>query len=1128
MASIDRRIAIVGMAFRFPGADRPDAYWHLISKGETPIRRFTDCELAAAEVPREVRQDPEFVAASGLLSRIDDFDAEFFGMTAAEAATTDPQHRMFMECCHHALEDAGHVGETNFADGRRIGVFASSGHHLYPFQTYFQNNVSYDMHTDGWVGGAQRLIGNFPDFIATRVAFKLGLTGPALGVQNACSSSLGAVHLAVQSLITRDSDIAVAGASAVHVPEVLGYRWVKGSILSRNGRCRAFDAASDGVVGGSGVAAVVLRRLEDAVADGDRIHGVILGVGVTNDGASKRNFTEPSAIGQREAVSRALAMAGVPAHTIGYVEAHGTGTYKGDPIEFSALTAAFREHTDGVGFCGIGSVKANIGHLDVCSGLAGLIKAVLVLKHGTIPPLAGFTAPNPGLDVASSPFYLPAEVRPWPAWDGPRRAGVTSLGMGGTNVHVVIEQAPSRSARRGAPVAGDARVSQLAGPMAPSLAPVSGASQAALRANAQALRDHLRTRPDTHLADLVTTLGLGRRQLRCRLVAYGRTPAAIVEALNAYLIESPPAPGAGGGIRVSRVSSAAGYACGTAPKPPEAPRVGWVCSGQGGARAGMANALYHRFPVVQATLDACEEQFRDEHGRSLLKALLDPAAKEWSGPAQPTDTAQPALFGLHVAQARLWRQLLGDEPAACAGHSVGEYAALCAAGALSLEDGLRLTAARGQLMERHMAAGGMLSAFTDLATAQDVLAVIPDLELAVVNGVRHHVLAGPEAAVAAGSRHLDRQGTAWRQLPVARAFHTSMINSILDQLAAACADVTFRPTRVPFVSGLDGQVRPVGWTPDSAYLLAHASQPVRFDQVLRGLEGVGCQALLEIGPGGAVSGLAQREVPHLPALRTQASGSELDVLWQTVAALHSLGCSLDWEELVAGCGGRRISLPAYQFQRKSHWTGRRLTPLEPVRSQGPEAGRLENGSVGQNGKKEASVDLTVRRIVELTAKHLGLSEDEVGQDGSFFDLGADSLQMINIVRELEREFRVKIAMRELFEQASSPGLLAALIVDRSEARGSTPPAAPAAPSAAPEATSGPAPNGVAAAVSSVPPAAVPAAPPAAPAYGPYATREAVEELAQQVRQLAHTQVQLMAQLSQLLTRQLAADQGVDQ
>lgn len=407
----DPRLAVIGMAFRLPGADTPEDLWRVIRNGERRFTRFSRDELKAAGVPEELYRRDDFIGTSAVLDDISGFDARHFGMSAREARLTDPQHRLFLECAQHALENAGYPDER---DGKRIGVYASAGYHLYNMQSYLLNNVLPNEDVGDWLAGMQVMIGNATDFNATRVAYRLGLTGPAVNVQTACSSSLVAVQLAANSLLLGDCDIALVGAGALHVPQVLGYHHVKGSILSRTGDLRAFDAAANGTVGGTGVLAVVLKRLSRALADGDTVHGVIRGWGVCNDGAGKKTYAAPSARGQQNAVRRALDHAGVSADTIGYLETHGTGTLKGDPIELEGARAAYRQDTDRTGYCALGAFKSNIGHLDVASGLAGLVKTLLVLKHGVIPPIAGFSEANPLLELETGPFYAPRSLRPWP------------------------------------------------------------------------------------------------------------------------------------------------------------------------------------------------------------------------------------------------------------------------------------------------------------------------------------------------------------------------------------------------------------------------------------------------------------------------------------------------------------------------------------------------------------------------------------------------------------------------------------------------------------------------------------------------------------------------------------------
>ncbi|MFH8347680.1 type I polyketide synthase [Streptomyces sp. NPDC018045] len=1116
----DSRVAVIGMAFRFPGADTPEEFWRVIRDGRDCVRRFTDEELAAAGVPAEKYRADDFVGASGILSGIDGFDAGFFGMSVREARLTDPQHRMFLECAYHALEDAGHPRER---DGQRTGVFASTGYHLYTMENYLLNNVLKGPVGDDWLSRMQVMVGNYTDFTATRASFRLNLTGPAVGIQTACSSSLVALQLAAQSVLTGDSDIALAGATAVHVPQVLGYQYVKGSILSKSGYLRAFDAGADGTVGGTGVAAVVLKRLDRALADGDTVHGVIRGWGVNNDGADKQTYTAPSAAGQRGAIRRALDHAGIGADTVGYLETHGTGTLKGDPIEFDGAVSAYRADTDRTGYCALGATKANIGHLDVCSGLAGFIKALLVLKHGVIPPMANFREPNPALDLDRSPFYIPETARPWPPGDTPRRAGVSSLGVGGTNAHIIVEQAPE-PAPRAATVAP------------PDVLVLSGRSEAALAANARAVRDHLTRHPGADPADLVTTAA-GRAHHRHRLAARGTSPADLAAALDGWL------GGADGPAAAATVTT------GEAPREGR-PRVAFQFTGQGSPYPGMALPLYERFPVVRDLLHTCDRHHRKLYGSSLLDALLDPGADRAT--TENTRTAQPALFALQYALTGLWRHA-GITPDIVSGHSVGEYAALCAAGALSVEDGLRVTAERGRLMRDHCARGAMAAVSADLDTVRDLTAEITGLELAVVNGARRHVLAGPVTAVDRLLTVLEERGIPAERLPVTRAFHTVLMDPVLDKFRELLDGVTFRPATTAFVSCLDGRLHEPGRVPDADYFVRQTREPVRYDAVLRTLGGTDTAALVEIGPHTTLSGLARAAVPGVRAVPTLRRGAGPAPFWGAVAQLHCAGADLDWPALTAGSGGRRIWLPGYRFQHKTFWTGPEPTAVRPVRTGEP---AREEEDVAQD---EAVFERVLGHVIELVAKHLGHDADAITGDTSFFDLGADSLQMISVLRELEQDHQVKVAMRELFEEASTSRQLTELIVGRmagtsggpgsSEGSGSSGDSATPGDSVVPGGSGRPGAAGgdtvryepvaeeplrdePTAGTAPAEPVRVPepvrapepaSAEPSGPSHP--VTRAELADLVRQVQQLSQIQLQMMSQihqLSQLLTAQATA------
>ncbi|ONI89581.1 non-ribosomal peptide synthetase [Actinosynnema sp. ALI-1.44] len=893
----DTRIAVIGMALRFPGARSVDEFWANLRAGVDSVSVFgTD--------------DPDRVPVMGVLEDVDAFDAEFFGMNGREAAVTDPAQRLFLEVCYHALEDAGHAGTSEVA-----GVFAGSGSNLYGQQA--RAAVTGDS-----AAAMQAVIGQAPDFLATRVAYRLGLTGPAIGVQTACSTSLVAVHLAVQSLLAGEVDMALAGAAAVHLPQQSGYR--RGAPLSPTGRCRPFDAEADGTVGGNGVAAVVLKRLDRAIADGDTVHAVLLGSAVNNDGASKAGFSAPGVAGQVDVIRRALTRSGVRADSISYVEAHGTGTELGDPIEFEALTRAFRADTERSGFCALGSVKANVGHLDSCAGMAGLIKTVLMLRHGELVATLNLSRPNPGLRLDDSPFVLATRLNDWTT-EGPRRAGVSALGVGGTNAHVILEEPPRRRTSPPSPV--------------PTIAPLSARDPEALADLVDQFRS-VRAAP----ADIAATLALGRAHFACRAVAIG-----------------------GGGFVVREAS-----------KP--LTRTLFAFSGQGSARYGMARELYDVFPVVRDVLDECDHVY----GGGLLDLLLnDRAEAVW-----PTLTAQPALFAFEVALARLWESF-GITPDAVTGHSLGEYAALCVGGAITMADGMRLTGERARLMA-DSEPGGMVAVHADIAVAQKI-ADATGTVLAAVNGSEAHVLAGTPDAV---RRVLDRADVRTTRLALDRAFHTALMDDALAQFRDYAKTVPLNPLRVRFVSSLDGRERPVGWLPDPDYLVRQARQPVRFDLVMSAVDG---SDVIEVGPGEVLTGLGDGWLPS-----QRAGVDRVTALWLTLGELYVRGADINWAAVIRG--GSRISLPVYPFKR----TRFPVEEAEQTPDVVPSQGRLRS----------------VRAVV---ARVLGAEESAVTADKSFFDFGADSLTLMSLARAVDAEFGAKVPVRTLFADADTPRKLASLI-----------------------------------------------------------------------------------------------------
>ncbi|WP_188307787.1 type I polyketide synthase, partial [Streptomyces sp. CBMA123] len=1018
----DRRVAIVGLALRFPGADTPEQYWRNIVDGVRSTTRFTEEELAAAGLRPEEYRHPDYVPVTGALPDTDRFDAEAFGISGTEAALMDPQQRLLLEICRQALEDGGYDAPDPH---RRVGVFAGTGMTLYALRTYYQHTLAATVDPAEPVPALQTAIGNQADFAATRVAYRLGLTGPAIGVQTACSTSLVAVHLAAQSLLAGDCDLALAGAAALHIPQAAGYRYQEGSILAPDGVCRAFDAAAAGTVGGNGVAAVLLKRLDRALADGDTVHGVILASAVNNDGGQKVGYTAPSVDGQAAVVGRALDLAGVPAESVGYIEAHGTGTPLGDPIEFRALAQAFRARTQAADFCSLGSVKPNIGHLDTCAGMAGLIKALLVLRHGTIPPLVGFSRPNPALELTGSPFRLSAQRHDWPAGPTPRRAGVSALGVGGTNAHLVLEEAPATAAPRGTDGPGPRQ--------APTVLPLSARTEQGLADLARLLRDRLATGPAPAPGDLPLTLGGGRRALRHRLAVTGAGPEELRRGLEAHV---GPAP--------------AGRTTGAVPGRREARRGDvqpvLLFTGQGAQYRGMAAELHRAFPVFRAVLEECDRLHREAWDEPLLPLLLD-AVPQGADDAWTTEAAQPALFALQAAYLRLWQEL-GLRPAAVAGHSAGEYAAFHAAGALDLADGMFLTALRGRLMHRATGPGAMTAVMAGPQRLAALADRLPGVEPAVVNGAGQCVLAGPPEEIAAAETALAAEGVRTERLTTDRAFHSRLLDPVLEPFREQLARLRLRPLTVPLVSNLGGEVLAPGTVPTPDYFVRQTRECARFDLVLAALDGQGHELFLELGPHPTLTGMGRRELPHRHFVAGARRGAPQEPQFDAAAAaLWSHGVPIDWARFAAARDwpdgpARRVPLPTTVFQRRRHWftAPDRPTTEDPAMHQAPPPQQTAPAPAAPEpvapvpvaSPEQLAEEAVLRRVLEQTARQLGHDEEAVGADDPFFDLGADSLGMINMIRDLERAFRVRISMRELFEAADTPARLAGLIAGRLE------------------------------------------------------------------------------------------------
>jgi acyl transferase domain-containing protein len=865
-------IAIIGLAGRFPGAPTLVEFWRNLAGGVESITFFSDADFPGA--PQALLDHPHFVKARGVLDDIELFDAGFFGYTPPEARAMDPQHRLFLEAGWTALEHAGY-DPTTYAGS--IGVYAGLA-----INSYLLTNVL--------VPEVTTSLGVDKDFLTTRLSYKLNLKGPSMAVQTACSTSLVAVCQACSSLLSYQCDIALAGGIAVQVPRINGHWYQEGGIMSPDGHCRAFDAKANGTVLGSGLGIVVLKRLPEAIEDGDLIHAVIRGFAVNNDGSLKIGYTAPSVQGQAQVIAAAQALAGVDADTITYVEAHGTGTELGDPIEMAALTQAFRASTARKGFCAVGSVKTNIGHLDPAAGIASLVKAVLALEHRQLPPSLHFETPNPKIDFADSPFYVNTRLTDWTTDGVPRRAGVSSFGIGGTNAHVVLEEAPERE------------------PSAPStrwqLLTLSARSETGLDAATVAMLEHLKGNPQLAIADAAYTLHVGRKRFAHARTVVCRTVAEAIASLETQ----------------NRRHVLTGSHDGAAPQ------VVFMFPGQGAQYPNMGRELYDSEPVFRQHVDDCCHRLRDSIGCDLRHVLYPSAEQSASAADRLRETlmTQCAVFAVEYALARLWMSW-GIRPGACVGHSVGEYVAACLADVLTLDDALKLVVVRGRAMQA-APAGAMLAVPLPETRVREML--IDGVSIAAVNGPSQCVVAGTVASIERLEERLRDDSVTYQRLLTAGAFHSSLMDGVVAPLTEAARTIKPGSPRIPYVSNATGEWLRDAELQDPGYWARHARQTVRFGAGIDTLLTWGAGVFLEVGPGQVLTALVRQivksregaaadAVASLPSARDAAADGESVV--RALARLWLAGAVPDWHAYHNDERRLRVELPTYPFERKRYW-----------------------------------------------------------------------------------------------------------------------------------------------------------------------------------------------------------------
>jgi acyl transferase domain-containing protein len=971
-------IAIIGMVGKFPGADHIDQLWQNLCDGVESIAHFATEDLDPS-IDRQLSQDPGYIRARGVMAGAEDLDAAFFGINPREAEVIDPQARIFLELVFSALEQAG-CNPDRFAGS--IGLYAGCSQN-----TYYTNHLHGRQDILDRIGALQMMFASEKDYLTTRVSYKLDLKGPSVSVSTSCSSSLVAISQAFQALTSYQCDLAVAGAVSIAAPQHSGYLYQEGSIFAPDGHCRPFDAQAQGTVFGNGGGLVVLKRLDEAVAAGDRIYAVIRGIGVNNDGADKVSFSAPSVDGQAQAIAAAHAYADFHPETISYIEAHGTGTSMGDPIEVAALTQAFRLQTAAIQFCALGSIKANIGHLADAAGVVGLIKVALALDHQQLPPSINFTTPNPKLDLDRSPFYVNTKLIDWPRGLTPRRAGLSSFGVGGTNVHLVIEEAP-------APVpSGKSRPQQLL--------LLSAKTNTALATANQNLQAHLATHPQINLADVAHTLRQGRKEFNHRSFLVCQDPADAVQALAVAARRT-----------ISRQLKVRN------------PAVVFMFPGQGSQYVNMGINLYHDEHVYREVVDRCAEILQPLLGLDIRSIIYPTAADAETAAISLAQTCftQPALFVTEYALAQLW-QSWGVFPQATIGHSIGEFVSACLSGVFSLADALRLVAVRSQMMW-DLPRGSMLS--VRLSAAEITSYLTADLTIAAINSPTLCVISGATAAIDQLQSQLADREIGCRLLHTSHAFHSAMMDEMIEPFATIINQVKLAPPQIPFVSTVTGDWITDDQATDPLYWATQIRQTVQFAAGIKTIWQQPDRVLLEVGPRTTTATLARQQAQDLQQQITisslnDAPGNEWTALLQAVGQLWLAGVLIDWDSFEQAENRRKLPLPTYPFERQRFW----IDPLpahsadrsEPTFSPAPLTAQPPHllPMLNETPTPVAPNSSLIVLLKEVFGATSGLDMINVAESITFLEMGLDSLSLTQIGIALKKKFQVKVTLRQLLE-----------------------------------------------------------------------------------------------------------------
>ena len=1019
-------IAIIGMAGRFPQAPNLQRFWENLRQGIEATSFFSDEELEQAGVSPDLLRHPNYVRARGVLEDADLFDAGFFGYSPREAELTDPQIRLFLECAWEAMESAG-WNPDKFAG--MIGVYAGMS-----FSSYIWQLAGADTGADSVSAFRILMGGGEKDHLATTLSYRLNLRGPSLNIQTACSTSLVAVHAAARAVMTYECDMAIAGGSTVNVPQRCGYMYEPGGIASADGHCRSFDAQASGSISGDGVGVVLLKRLEDAIAAGDTVYAVIKGSAINNDGRRKVGFTAPAVEGQAEVIALALAAAEVECESIGYIEAHGSATVMGDPIEIEALNQVYGQAGLKPSSIAVGSVKSNLGHLNAAAGVAGLIKTILAIQHGSIPASLNFRQPNPAIPFSRGPFRVNSTLSPWPESKKPRRAGVSSFGIGGTNAHVILEEAP------------ETKPSEPAKPW--QLIIISARSREALEGATDRLATHLLDHPEQNFADVAFTLQEGRKAFEHRRVAVCRDASAAASLLQ------------------SRTASQVFTTVAASRRRP----VAFLLPGLGDQYLDMGRGLYESEPEFARHVDHCSELLQPLLGVDLRKTMYpDPrvrqqnevrteermnfrnlvqrAREDNSSTLQEihrTLWAQPALFVIEYALANLWMSW-GIVPESMMGYSIGEYVAACLAGVISLEDSLRMLAARAQKIDA-LAPGAMLAIAASEAEVRPLLT--PGISMAGINGKSLCVVAGTPEAVDALQQRLVHEGElVCRRLLATHAFHSPLMAPVAEELTRLARSIRLSAPRIPYISNVTGKPITDAEATDATYWARHLTQPVQFAAGLQHMCSPTAPVFLEVGPGQMLTSLAEqylaaRGMADRVALASlpHASDAHPDraFILGTLGNLWLAGIEPDWAGVHRGERRSRVLLPTYPFERQRYWVTPRARPqqgqeAEPVKAVAAAASLAQEmgsskqritreGNGVENSRSHLSAEFvapgssTEQKIAEIWEELLGVHP--IGIHDEFLRLGGNSLLAIRVAAELREAFQIEVPLVALLRSST--------------------------------------------------------------------------------------------------------------